>query len=335
MGEQNQETLAPQVEPTPIDDWAAAFAALNQENKEDTEADAGSTGTGTDVEIGDDVSDSEDHDESEGPAENEAGDGSISQDVPGGPGDLGGTDGESDDDLDWLGVDLTEDEIKQQREQIIEKIRERTITDVAKAYIKQGVRNVDGRLGATINDPDICKRDSDGVPRFYNPETGREFTGDNPRRQAQEWVDDYNREVADAFNKTCQSYSQKLLEQENGKIAIIEFAPKYKALDPVRRLMFESIIEDYEVTDKDGNIVAYSCDLDKALAAVNRQVQVIQKRFAKQAAPETKPKPSGPALDTPSTGTTTQQNGKPQFKSIEEAMEWEQDQILAKMKGKK
>jgi hypothetical protein len=215
----------------------------------------------------------------------------------------------------------------------MEDIRERTMSDVAAAYIKQGVRATNGRLGATINDADVCKRDSDGVPRFYNPETGREFTGDNPRRQAQEWVDDYNRELADAFNRTCAEYSKKLLEKEDGRLAIIEFAPKYKQLDPVRRSMFESIIEDYEVTDKDGNIVAYSCDLDKALAAVNRQVEVIRKKFASKA-PEEKPaQPSGPALDTPSTGGSQDAGGRPQFKSLAEAMEWEQDQLLAKRRN--
>ena len=197
----------------------------------------------------------------------------------------------------------------------------------------QGARHTDGKLGASINDSDVCKRDKDGVPRFYNPETGREFTGDNPRRQAQEWVDDYNRELADAFNKTCQDYSQKLLQEEGGRLAIIEFAPKYKALDPVRRAMFESIIEDYEVTDSSGNIISYTCDLDKALAAVNRQVSVIKQRFSSGNTGQAKP--SGPALDTPSTSRTSTEEGKPQFKSIEEAMEWEQDQLLTKMKNRR
>lgn len=208
-------------------------------------------------------------------------------------------------------------------------VNDRVLTDVAKAYIDKGVRNSDGKLGASINDPDICKRDSDGVPRFYNPETGREFSGDNPRRQAQEWVDDYNNQLSEAFNKTCEDYSKKLMEKEMGRIAIMEFAPKYKALDPVRRSMFDAMVEDYEIEDEHGDIVGYSCDLDKALAAVNRQVSVIKERYGKGAV--SKPAPTGPALDTPATnpGDTV---GKPQFKSLQEAMEWEQDQILAKMR---
>lgn len=320
------------LESVPSDPWAAAFAALVKDGEDDPGAAAPSGEPGGDG-AGDDGRDAGGADGGEGPAEAEAGDGQVHEGLPGGPGDTAGADSGSDEDLDWIGVDLSEDEIKQQRESFLEDIKQRTISDVAAAYIRKGARNTNGKLGATINDPDVCKRDSDGVPRFYNPETGREFTGDNPRRQAQEWVDDYNRELADAFNRTCADYSKKLMDSEGGRLAIIEFAPKYKKLDPVRRSMFESIIEDYEVTDDDGNIVAYSCDLDKALAAVNRQVRVIQERFSAQQ-PQQKQEPSGPALDTPNAAAAQQQGGgKPQFKSLAEAMEWEQDQLLAKRRG--
>ena len=331
MAGQIQETTEDKVGQVPADPWAAAFAAIGKEDEAASEAaaDTGEPGDGVPM------ADANQADQGDGSAQVEQVDGNDAEDQPGGPGDLGGADSGEDETLDWDGIDLSEDEVATYRESFVADIRERTINDVVAAYIKQGVRHQGNQLGANINDPDVCKRDRDGVPRFYNPETGREFTGDNPRRQAQEWVDDYNRELADAFNRTCKDYSQKLMDEEGGRLAIIEFAPKYKALDPIRRSMFESIIEDYEVTDKQGNVVSYSCDLDKALAAVNRQVKVIQERFAKQAQAAPKPEPSGPVLDTPSTNGGAQGGGKPQFKSIEEAMEWEQDQILARMREKK
>lgn len=331
MAGQNTETMASQMEPDTTDPWAAAFAALDQEEQANAEA-----ATDDDAVHGGEQGDlpgPEGNDAGEGTPAPEAGDGGSYAGEPGGPSDLPGETGGQDGDLDWIGIDLSEQEVASYKESFSKEIRERAIRDVAAAYVKQGARNTNGALGASINDPDVCKRDRDGVPRFYNPETGREFTGDNPRRQAQEWVDDYNRELSDAFNKTCQEYEQRLLKQEGGRLAIIEFAPKYKALDPVRRSMFESIIEDYEITDDNGDIVGYTCDLDKALAAVNRQVRMIQQRFSKS---ETaKPAPSGPALDTPSTTGNAGGKAKPQFKSIEEAMEWEQDQLLEKMRNKK
>ena len=330
MAGQNEEQVETQVEQVPSDPWAAAFAALDKEN-EKSDNEASDTDTGGGDETGNDLGDTKADDQGEGSVEVEGDDGNEPAGELGGPGDLGGADGGSDEDSDWLGVDLSEEQIEEYRNSVVEDVKQRTINDVVSAYIKQGARNVNGRLGATINDPDICKRDSDGVPRFYNPETGREFTGDNPRKAAQEWVDYYNRELADAFNKTCQEYSQKLMEKEGGRLAIIDFAPKYKKLDPVRRSMFESIIEDYEINDNDGNIIGYTCDLDKVLNAVNRQVKVIQQKYSKQG--EQKAKPSGPALDTPDTGGGNNGNSKPQFKSLAEAMEWEQDQLLAKKRG--
>lgn len=329
MADQDKDTMDDALEQAPVDPWVAAFAALDQEDEKASEEAAD---TGDDTGDTGDLRDSKGADAGEGAAEAEGIDSTESQDVPGGPGDLGGADGTEDADSDLSALEVSEEEISKYRESVMERIKDQTLTDVAQAYIKQGARHTNGRLGASINDPDVCQRDSDGVPRFYNPETGREFTGDNPRRQAQEWVDDYNRELADAFNKTCQEYSQRLLAKEEGRIAVIEFAPKYKALDPVRRSMLDSLLEDYEVTDESGEVVSYSCDLDKALEAVNRQVRVIQQQYAKKPADK---KPSGPALDTPSTGTGTQQGGsKPHFKSIAEAMEWEQDQILENMRNK-
>ena len=328
MAGETGKTTEDQVEQVPADPWAVAFAALDKEDAPAAEAAAGPDGGD-----GGELPDADQADQGADSSAPEGGDGAVPEEMPGGPGDLGGDGGPEDEGLDWDGVDLSEEEVEEYRKSFMDDIQERTINDVVKAYIDRGARHQGNRLGATINDPDVCKRDRDGVPRFYNPETGREFTGDNPRRQAQEWVDDYNRELADAFNRTCQDYSQRLVDQEGGRLAIIEFAPKYKALDPVRRSMFESIIEDYEVTDKDGNVVSYSCDLDKALAAVNRQVRVIKERFGSQAAPATPAPPTGPALDTPST-THAQQNGRPQFKSIEEAMEWEQDRLLEQLRNK-
>ena len=332
MADQDEKALAAQVGEAEADPWAVAFAALGRQDEEAAEA-APDTGEG---DGSGDVGDTEGADGSEGAAAPEGADGGEPEVLPGGSGDLDGAGGAEDAGLDWDGIDVSEDKVKEFRESFLSDIKERTINDVVQAYINKGARHQGNRLGATISDPDICKRDRDGVPRFYNPETGREFTGDNPRRQAQEWVDDYNRELADAFNRTCQDYSQRLMDEEGGKLAVIEFAPKYRALDPVRRAMLDSILEDYEVTDSDGDVVAYSCDLDKALAAVNRQVAVIQRQYSSRQAQQQQQakQPTGPALDTPSTQGGQQGGGRPQFKSIEEAMEWEQDQILARMRNK-
>lgn len=295
-----------------VDPWAAAFAALEQKDTPDSEGSA-AAGDSDDAEhdaaTGDDLQGSQGAEQGDSSA-NEVPDGNGDAQAAGGSGDSLGADGGeagnagSDDqgisDGDSIDIEAYESAIKQEVDQ-------KVIKDVAAAYIKQGVRNTNGQLGATVNDPDICKRDKDGVPRFYNPETGREFTGENPRRQAQEWCDDYNKELADQFNKTCAEYASQLMESRQREIDMVRFEPTYDKLDPIRRQMLDDLLEDYEITDKSGSVIGYSCDLNKALAAVDRQIASIQ-RYGKeqganasagQAGSQGDPVPSGtgPALD--------------------------------------
>lgn len=202
--------------------------------------------------------------------------------------------------------------------------------EMAEEFARRGIRHTDGRLGATIYDKDIYKKEDDGTVRFFNPETGREFNGDNPRRQAQEWCDDYNREVGAAYNKAVKSYVERLEKESSAPMAVLEFAPKYGRLDPIRRSMLDAVIEDYEIVDDDGDVVGYSCDLDKALASVERQVAAIQ-GYAK-ANPKA---PTGPETDMKASRAASTSGERPEFKSLAEAMEWQQNRELEKLRGKK
>ena len=172
----------------PVDPWAAAFAALDQAGKEDPEAAAGSTG-------GSDDGSSTDS----GSADGEGSDNLAGSDSSSDEGNAGGLDsvvrGDTEEANNAFGgfTGVTEESIQQYENESNERIRNRAIEEIAQEFVSRGIRNNNGMLGATLDDPDICKRDEDGVPRFYNPETGREFTGDNPRRQAQEWVQQRHR----------------------------------------------------------------------------------------------------------------------------------------------
>lgn len=238
-----------------VDPWAAAFAALDETEEKNTEP------ASTEPE-----SENEDAGSADGqevPAQPEGGDGDEDEGSAGGPGDTpGADDAQAVSDAESL-FNFSQEEIEEYKSSVTKQVEEKTIKDVAAAYIKQGARHVNGVLGADINDKDICKRDSDGVPRFYNPETGHEFTGDNPRKQAQEWVDSYNSELARAFNKTCADYAAKLMEKQAPSMAVIDFAPTYEKLDPMRKAMFESVIEGYEIHDRDGDLVGYCVTLTR------------------------------------------------------------------------
>lgn len=313
--------------PVETDPWAAAFAALEQAGKVDPE---GSADAGSGAAAGQDAGGAGGNEAlPDAPA---ADDGNGSQDAVGGLDLDAGIPGSQDrDDDNGLFQHVGEQELQQYRDDLDKRVKNQAVDEIAKEFVKRGVRNRNGILGATIEDADICKRDKDGVPRFYNPETGREFTGDNPRRQAQEWVDDYNKELARVFNEACQKYEAHLRSEAAPALAVMEFAPKYEKLDDIRRGMLDNVIQDYEVKDGSGNVIGYSCDLDKALAMVERQIAMIQD-YAKQHRQQPAVQPTRPALDMKTSSGAIQSGQEEPPKSLAEAMERLQNAQLAKMK---
>ena len=312
-------------EASTIDSWEAAFAALEQRNKkepEETPADRdGQPDTGESGQAeGTSGSDAEPV------AESQSDDAQLDGTDAGGSGAVDGAAGETVSEFDY-----SAEEVNETISSIESSIEDQAISDVANAMKASGKIRVtrDGKLGASINDPDIYTKDEDGVPTYINPETGRPFTGDNPRAQAKQWVDDYNAELEQAFNKIAKQRIDELKKEKEPIVRTLKFAETYKKLNDVQRDMLDSLIEDYEVKDEDGNAIGYSCDLDKALAQVNRQISKLTERGKALHPKQEKPAPTEPALDMPqSTGSS--ENKPPQFKSLAEAMSWSQDQMLKK-----
>lgn len=312
-------------EASAIDSWEAAFAALEQRNKKEPEEtpadrdgqpDAGESGQAEGTSGSD----------AEPVAESQSDDAQLDGTDTGGSGAADGTAGETVSEFDY-----SAEEVNETISSIESSIEDQAISDVANAMKASGKIRVtrDGKLGASINDPDIYTKDEDGVPTYINPETGRPFTGDNPRAQAKQWVDDYNAELEQAFNKIAKQRIDELKKEKEPIVRTLKFAETYKKLNDVQRDMLDSLIEDYEVKDEDGNAIGYSCDLDKALAQVNRQISKLTERGKALHPKQEKPAPTEPALDMPqSTGSS--ENKPPQFKSLAEAMSWSQDQMLKK-----
>lgn len=310
-----------------VDPWAAAFAALEQ-NDEESPAATADMGNTDDSGA---AADTEGTGGQELPDKDETIDGAEAEGDAGGLGaDAGEPDLENGTAFSGM-LGVTEESIQQFEQDLDTQIRDRSINDIAKEFIKRGVRNKNGKLGASIDDPDVCKRDEDNVPHFFNPETGQEFRGDNPRRQAQEWVDDYNKELARVFNDACEQYEKHLKEESAPQLAVMKFAPKYEKLDDIRRGMFDNVIEDYEIKDNQGKVVGYSCDLDKALALVDRQISMIQS-YAKQRQQAQPEQASAPALDMKTSSGAVPSGEQEAPTSLAEAMERLQDAELAKMK---
>lgn len=312
-----------------IDSWEAAFAALEQRNKKEPEETPADRDGQPDAE-GSGETEGTSGSDAEAVAQGQPDDAQLDGADAGGSGAADGTAGEAVSEFDY-----SAEEVNETISSIESSIEDQAVSDVANAMKASGKIRVtrDGKLGASINDPDIYTKDEDGVPTYINPETGRPFTGDNPRAQAKQWVDDYNSELEQAFNKIAKQRIDELKKEKEPIVRTLKFAETYKKLNDVQRDMLDSLIEDYEVKDEEGNAIGYSCDLDKALAQVNRQIAKLTERGKALHPKEEKPAPTEPALDMPqSTGSS--ENKPPEFKSLEEAMEWSQNQQLKQRKGR-
>lgn len=312
-----------------IDSWEAAFAALEQRNKKEPEETPANRDGQPDAE-GSGEAEGTSGSDAEPVAEGQSDDAQLDGTDAGGSGAVDGAAGETVSEFDY-----SAEEVNETISSIESSIEDQAVSDVANAMKASGKIRVtrDGKLGASINDPDIYTKDEDGVPTYINPETGRPFTGDNPRAQAKQWVDDYNAELEQAFNKIAKQRIDELKREKEPIVRTLKFAETYKKLNDVQRDMLDSLIEDYEVKDEDGNAIGYSCDLDKALAQVNRQISKLTERGKALHPKQEKPAPTEPALDMPqSTGSS--ENKPPQFKSLAEAMEWSQNQQLKQRKGR-
>lgn len=308
-----------------IDSWEAAFAALEQRNKKEPEETPAGRDGQPDAE-GSGEAEGTSGSDAEPVAEGQSDDAQLDGTDAGGSGSADGAAGETVSEFDY-----SAEEVNETISSIESSIEDRAVSDVANAMKASGKIRVtrNGKLGASINDPDIYTKDEDGVPTYINPETGRPFTGDNPRAQAKQWVDDYNAELEQAFNKIAKLRIGELKKENEPIVRTLKFAETYKKLNDVQRDMLDSLIEDYEMKDKDGNAIGYSCDLDKALAQVNRQIAKLTERGKALHPKQEKPAPTEPSLDMPqSTGSS--ENKPPQFKSLAEAMSWSQDQMLKK-----
>lgn len=325
----DSETQVQTVEPE-IDSWEKAFAALSQK---DASTDTGDVSDG--AKTRNEPADKPDENEDESSTEPESGDVAVAAPSDGGHVPSVGTDSEQDGQSAGKETGFSQQDSEEALKQITESIRSQAINDIGKMFRDQNVmHNEKGQLGAYLEHPEIMKRDSNGVPTFYNPETGKPFTGDNPRAQARQWIEDYNKELVETFEQRVNERIQEYEKNAEPMLQTIRFAPKFEKLDKVRQVMVESIISDYEVHDSQGNLVGYSCNLDSVLEQVNRQISGIQSRLGNVMQTKQEEEPSGPALDMKSSSTGVANGERPEFKSIAEAMEWEQDQILARQKQK-
>ncbi len=199
----------------------------------------------------------------------------------------------------------------------------KNVQDAAKYYANESFKQ-QGIGTFSLNE--LYQASQDGVVTFINP--------DNPnkpfesRAQAQEWVDAWNRQVANEYNTTVARYEQELIKEQLPSLQLIAFAPQMEKMDDITSDIFNELLEDHEVYDSNGDIVGYNVDL----AATAKRASNMAKNFTtKYESSKARANVQTPAVDIKSSSSGQGSNLSKEPKTLGEAMQmYEQSK-----KGKK
>lgn len=128
-------------------------------------------------------------------------------------------------------------------------------------YQRDGIRPI------TMND--LYQRDqSTGRVTYINPDDrSRPFSS---RMEAQQWIDSFNSQLRQEIQVRARTVSRELSKQMAPARRLLAFAPTFEAMDANTREVFDDLVEGYEVRNQQGEVVGYSCDLNKAAERARR-----------------------------------------------------------------
>lgn len=273
----------PDVDDEP-EDLAAAFRRVQEMDNEDPEGDVGDGGDGPDGP--DDEEDEEDPEDDE-PDEDE------------------GYEGDRGPSTEFDRVDY-----ESAQKGLIESIGRSAVNRAIEEFRQQGIREF------TMSD--LYERTADGRVVYHNPDDkSRPFAN---RMEAQQWIDSFNAEVRNQIRRNAISYRNEMIKASEPSINLLRFAPEYDAMDPDKRGIFDDLISDYEVKDRNGKVVGYSCDLDQMSRLADRLAQRYAGNRKAKKAKRAVEKASGPSVDMQTHGSSSGKRSDSEPKTIEEAM---------------
>lgn len=265
---------------TPID-LASAFKALNKANREAAEEPVEMAGgnedvpddTGVQAETGDDGSG-----------------------MPVQPSDDGG-DGEPDDGSSGFVEAIDFNAFKQD---LLRNVQRNAAAQVRKEFDDQNI----GYYSAA----ELTVRDEQtGQVRFRNPDVQDERNPDyyfKSRADMMSFIQAWNQGVDFEYRKAVNEKQQQLLMYEAPKARLVDFMPKWQAMDDVTKQVFDSLLEGHEVRDASGKEIGFNVNLDAVAAQAAKiarsfggGVQVAQEQAGQDSGKAAAPTAGGPAMD--------------------------------------
>lgn len=249
-------------------DLAQAFKLLNKANKEDAAGaveDAETEPGSEAVYNGEDDGEEADDEGSSAP--------DYSEDDEYDDGDDGGSS---------VGIDAIDFDSRKQ--EILRNIQQQAMSEVRKDFKEQSIEYY------SLNE--ITERDEQsGRVMFRNPDVQDARDPEyyfHSRTEAQNFVDSWNKGVDNEFRSAINKKQQELMQKSAPVIQLIDFIPKYEAMDETTQSVFDAIIEPYAIKDNQGREIAFNINLDAAArqaASIAKSLNVAPSR--RQAIEET------------------------------------------------
>ena len=199
------------------------------------------------------------------------------------------------------------------RKQILQGIQQQALNQVRKDFSDNKI------TPCTIED--LYQRDEQtGRVTFKNPDDpSRDFAS---RAEAQLWVDAFNKQIEMRFRQEVNKKQRDLVDQSAPMLRLIDFIPKYEAMNQQEKDVLDKLIEPYGVKNASGDVIGYSVNLD----AMANQAKNIASMFATapqgsqetQEAEEGKQESSRPAMNMPTGNGESKEDKEP--KTLGEAM---------------
>ena len=225
------------------DDLASAFAALQRSRQSD--ADRNLEGPGDGGNPGDEDAADDDDEEDEALGDDR-------QDSDGGPGD------------DYEGANY-----QALQDQLTSEIQQAAMQQAVAEYQRDGVRPI------TMND--LYQRDqSTGRVTYINPDDrSRPFSS---RMEAQQWIDSFNSQLRQEIQTRARAVSRELSKQMAPARRLLAFAPTFDSMDDATREVFDDLVEGFEVRNQQGDVVGYTCDLNRMAERARRMAEKYGRR---------------------------------------------------------
>jgi len=288
---------------TPID-LASAFKMLNQANREAAQSDVGGEGNLEDNgSIEQDVSNGSNQSVDDG--ENGS---SFESSADGGDNDYDGGSSDSIEAIDFNAY----------KQDLLRNIQRNAASEVRREFNEQNI----GYYSAA----ELTVRDEQtGQVRFRNPDVQDERDPNyyfKSRSEMQQFIQAWNQGVDFEFRKAVNEKQRDLMNQAAPTARLMDFYPKWQAMDDNTKAIFDELLEGHEIRDTNGKEIGYNVNLD----AVAAQASKIAKRFQSQpqqtqqaeAQVSASQGSSGPALDMKTGNGNSQDEKEPT--SIGEAL---------------